>query len=78
MKFFTAITFTILCISGLIFPNFDIGNVSAETMKVGLYKTFEQSIENSKSYSNKFADVELKCSYTSPTGEKTDFFGFYT
>src|SRR5262249_5494394 len=26
---------------------------------------------------NKFADVELRCSYSAPSGKKTDFIGFY-
>lgn len=45
--------------------------------KVPLYRTFEQSIENNTAYSNKFADVDLKCVYTSPSGITTEFYGFY-
>jgi|WetSurMetagenome_2_1015567.scaffolds.fasta_scaffold13592_2 hypothetical protein len=45
--------------------------------EVGLYRTFERSLENKNAYSNKFSDVELKCTYTSPSGLKTDFIGFF-
>ncbi|MGD8912014.1 MAG: DUF5060 domain-containing protein [Candidatus Thiodiazotropha sp.] len=44
---------------------------------VGLYRTFEVSIENDNSYSNKFADVELNCTYTSPSGKSWNFYGFF-
>lgn len=45
--------------------------------QVGLYRTFERSLENNTIYSNKFNDVELMCSFTSPTGKVTDFYGFF-
>lgn len=51
--------------------------VSSSGVSVGLYKVFERSIENTKSYKNRFTDVDLKCTYTSPTGRKTDFIGFF-
>jgi hypothetical protein len=44
---------------------------------VGLYRTFEVSIKNDKDYGNKFTDVELNCTYTSPTGKEGHFFGFF-
>jgi hypothetical protein len=44
---------------------------------IGLYRTFERSLENNNIYSNKFNDVELKCAFTSPSGKLTDFFGFF-
>lgn len=47
------------------------------TPDVGLYRTFERSIENNKTYTNKFANVELRCSYTSPSGQTIDFIGFF-
>jgi len=47
------------------------------TSQVGLYRTFERSIENNNPYSNKFDDVELTCVYTSPTGRNVEFYGFY-
>lgn len=49
----------------------------AQTTQVGLYRTFELLIENNKNYSNKFTDVELNCTYTSPSGKITPFFGFF-
>jgi hypothetical protein len=52
--------------------------VKAQTdTRVGLYRTFERSLENNNEYSNKFSDVELTCSYISPSGDTTDFFGFF-
>jgi hypothetical protein len=52
--------------------------ISAQSEKqVGLYRTFERSIENKTEYLNKFNDVELKCTFTSPTGKITNFWGFF-
>lgn len=51
---------------------------SAQTVtQIGLYRTFERSLENSNSYSNKFNDVELTTTFTSPSGKTTGFFGFF-
>ncbi|MEN8906483.1 MAG: DUF5060 domain-containing protein, partial [Clostridiales bacterium] len=47
------------------------------TDQIGLYRTFEKSITNNKNYSNKFNDVELNCTYTSPTGKVIKFYGFF-
>ncbi len=38
---------------------------------------FETSIENSTSYSNKFRDVTLNATFTSPSGVDTPFWGFF-
>jgi hypothetical protein len=68
-------------ISNLIFLMIVFSTVNllkAQTItKVGLYNTFELSLENNTGYSNKFIDVELKCTYVSPSGLKTDFIGFF-
>lgn len=53
------------------------GGTTGVLNPVGLFRTFERSVENSKAYANKFADVELRCSYASPSGRKTDFIGFF-
>lgn len=45
--------------------------------QIGLYRTFEQVIENNTAYNNKFTDVELKCTYISPSGKTTMFYGFF-
>jgi hypothetical protein len=47
------------------------------TEEVGLYKTFERSIENTKTYANRFADVTVTAAYVSPSGKKTTFQGFF-
>lgn len=44
---------------------------------IGLYKTFERSIENAKAYSNRFSGVQLDSEFTSPSGKTTKFFGFF-
>ena len=44
---------------------------------IGLYRIFERSLENNNNYSNKFNNVELKCTFTSPSGKAIDFFGFF-
>jgi len=45
--------------------------------EVGLYRTFEQALQNDGAYGNRFADVELQVTYTSPSGRTTDFLGFF-
>ncbi|GJL54392.1 MAG: hypothetical protein NPIRA02_15240 [Nitrospirales bacterium] len=47
--------------------------------QVGLYDKWETSITNSKKYSNPFDYnvIELRATFTSPSGAKTNFFGFY-
>ncbi len=51
--------------------------VSGQTPNVGLYRVFETSLQNDKPYANKFADVDLTATYTSPSGKTTDFWGFF-
>jgi hypothetical protein len=47
------------------------------TEKIPLFDLWETSVTNGKSYSNKFKDVELTGTFTSPSGEKIIFPGFY-
>jgi hypothetical protein len=55
-----------------------INYINAQTVTpIGLYRTFERSLENNNVYSNKFTDVELTCTYISPSGDTTDFYGFF-
>lgn len=54
-----------------------INTIKAQNDTIGIYRTFEQSLENNNDYSNKFSDVELLVTYISPSGDTTDFFGFY-
>ena len=49
----------------------------AQQTEVGLYRVFEKEIVNKKSYPNKFIDVELTATFTSPSGKSTEFFGFF-
>ncbi len=44
---------------------------------VGLYRVFEASLKNTKPYENRFTDVELRATYTAPSGREIDFDGFY-
>ena len=46
-------------------------------VQVGLYRTFEKAIKNTNAYSNKFTDAELSCTFTSPSGKETGFYGFF-
>jgi hypothetical protein len=41
--------------------------------EVGLYRTFEKSLENNATHLNKFTDVDLKCTYISPSGHLSYF-----
>ena len=52
-------------------------SANSEVVNVGLYRLFEARIENGKSYANKFADVDLKASYTAPSGKQWHFQGFF-
>ncbi|MFO7657115.1 MAG: DUF5060 domain-containing protein [Bacteroidales bacterium] len=55
-----------------------INFIKAQTQtQIGLYRTFERSLENNNVYSNKFSDVQLTCTYISPSGDTTDFYGFF-
>ena len=49
----------------------------SQTVRVPLYRVFETEVPNTQSYANKFSDVELKVRYTSPSGKRVDFWGFY-
>jgi len=52
--------------------------INAQTIpQIGLYRTFERSIENNNTYSNKFIDVDLTCTYISPSDDTTKFMGFF-
>ena len=46
-------------------------------VQIGMYRTFEKSLENNNPYANKFADVLLNTKFVSPSGKTTNFYGFY-
>jgi hypothetical protein len=50
---------------------------ASEAPTVGLYRLFEVELPNDKPYANKFADVNLTVTYTSPSGKTMDFWGFF-
>lgn len=50
---------------------------SADAKNIGRYRVFEMSVENARPYRNKFCDVELQCTYQSPSGRKISFIGFF-
>jgi hypothetical protein len=77
MKISNFFTLMVVWLLVLVSLNFELGKLTAATPEVGLYRTFEQSIENTKTYANKFDDVELQCRYTSPSGKVADFIGFF-
>src|SRR5438105_14528500 len=49
----------------------------ATTAAVGLYRVFERSFANDFPYANRFVDVDLHATYTSPSGRAIDFAGFF-
>ena len=51
--------------------------MAGSTPEVGLYRVFEASVENHEPYENRFADGELRCTYTAPSGREIDFIGFF-
>lgn len=64
----------------LLVAAFALGTVPTHAQStVGLYDVFEQSVTNSKSYSNPFdfRVIELKTKFTSPSGKTYDYFGFH-
>lgn len=66
----------ILIFLGVVFSSLQVMEAQNIT-QVGLYRTFERSLENNTTYANKFTDVELTCRYTSPSGRVTEFVGFF-
>jgi hypothetical protein len=50
--------------------------VGVERPRVGLYRLFEAKIENGKSCMNKFMDVDLSATFSSPSGKSRQFRGF--
>jgi uncharacterized protein DUF5060/collagenase-like protein with putative collagen-binding domain len=67
------LTLLSICLLGLL----SVSTAASEIPKVGLYRGFETQIENTKTYANKFADVELTATYTAPSGRQWDFWGFF-
>jgi len=67
-----------LCLMGLV-VGMDAGldARAADVTNVGLYRVFEVQIQNDRPYENKFADVDLAVTYTSPSGKTVDFWGFF-
>src|SRR5581483_1288855 len=53
------------------------GAPSPTQEKVSLYRPFEKSVANGGDYANKFTDVTLKAVFTSPSGRRIEFAGFY-
>lgn len=51
--------------------------VADSLTQVPLYKVYERSLSNTRSYTNKFTDVTLNVQYTAPSGKRIDFVGFY-
>ena len=51
--------------------------VAAPVSEIGRYRVFEAVVENAKPYANKFADVQLQCVYTAPSGREMSFGGFF-
>lgn len=49
----------------------------AEAETVPLWSRFETQVANNIRYTNPFKDVELSATYTSPNGNRVDFFGYY-
>src|SRR5581483_8902193 len=59
-------------------PADDGGGAPSPTQeKVSLYRPFEKSVANGGDYANKFTDVTLKAVFTSPSGRRIEFAGFY-
>ncbi len=56
-----------------------IGKAAFGGQKVGLYDVWETRVTNPNKYSNpfNFNVIELKATFTSPSGRQVDFFGFY-
>jgi hypothetical protein len=50
---------------------------TAKMDQVSQYRVFERSFENDYPYANKLAGVELRSTYTTPSGRKIEFTGFF-
>jgi hypothetical protein len=55
----------------------EINAHASEAPTISLYRVFEDELLNDKPYENKFADVNLTVTYTSPSGKAVDFWGFF-
>ena len=51
--------------------------ILSNSVEVSLYRIFELPVVNDKTYNNKFTDVELTATYTSPSGNTFEFPGFF-
>ncbi len=51
--------------------------VSAQASNVGLYRLFENQVDNRRPYANRFADVDLTVTYTAPSGKTWESWGFF-
>ena len=59
MQLSKLLIFVGVCLSGVISVHAATETPASATPQVSLYRTFERSIQNAKSYTNKFADVEI-------------------
>lgn len=48
-----------------------------ESETIALWGRFETQFDNKRKYTNPFKDVELNATFTSPSGNAVDFFGYY-
>jgi len=69
----------IVCLISVSFVAGMTNNSASSQGTVGLYGTWERQITNNGNYNNpfNFNEIELQATFTSPTGKKSDFFGFY-
>ena len=69
---------TRLTLIQLIFAFAMTSSVKAQAvLRIGINRTFERSLENKNAYLNKYTDVELTCTFSSPSGKITKFYGFF-
>ncbi len=74
---FLSLTGLLIVIMGSSLIEKNARGAASGSVKVSLYRVFELSVINNKLYSNKFTGVELTVSYTSPSGKKYEFSGFF-
>jgi hypothetical protein len=68
---------TLWCSLLLVGPGVASAPAQQANQTVGQWDRFEAAVTNPKAYADPYRDVELRVTYTKPSGETTEFWGFY-
>ena len=77
MKISLSLSFALWIVAAPLLVSATSPNNTEAVVSIPLYRVFEGSVENDGNYSNKFTDVTLQVTYHAPSGQVTDFDGFF-